>query len=392
MFEPELYAGVSTLNEAETAQYVAHRLRLAGCVDQDIFANDALGLVYRVSEGQPKNIDQVCSMALKCAFANNESFVTRDSVSMAAVRLGHTVHGNTPLISAAPEPANETAGSANQDWAEASKYFDAQSKIIARLREEAGASSRQIEALQVKVAELAHVEAERQRETAERSEMQEMIQSMIESIAELQHCYAAATDENLRLADEVRSIADAGEADCGGNGSADTVDAQSDPSDGIAESVAASRPTVVGAGSGETCEVTEVSEQRFLVSGESAADGSRYAIRDGRMSIGKGFDNDFRIVSDYVSAHHAHIDSGENNSVLIDLDTINGTFVNGRRIRRHALRDGDEITIGKHRFWFVREQSPKRAIRGGVLGPGSGSWLDTSRFSAYRDRGRKNHF
>ncbi len=392
MFEPELYAGVPTLNEAETAEYVAHRLRLAGCIDEEIFADDALGLVYRLSAGQPQNIDQVCSMALKCAFANNESFVTRDSVSMAAVRLGHAAPEHKAPIAAVPGPAYEVGGSANQDWAEVAKEFDVQGKIIARLHEEAGTSSRQIETLQAKVAELALVGAERQREAAERSEMQETIQSMVESIAELQQCYAAATEENRRLADQLRSIADAGEADRGGNGSADADDAQLEPSDRYAENPAAGRPTVVAAGNGEVSEVTEVREQRFLVSGASAADGSRYAIRDGRMSIGKGFDNDFRIVSDYVSAHHAHIDSGEHNSVLIDLDTINGTFVNGRRIRRHALRDGDEITIGKHRFWFVREQSPKRTTYGGVVGPGSGSWLDTSRFSAYRDRGRKNYF
>ncbi len=381
MFEPELYAGVPTLDEPETAQYVAHRLRLAGCVDEEIFAADALGLVYRVSEGQPQNIDQVCSMALKCAFANNESYVTRDSVSMAAVRLGYTVPGNKPLIVAVPEPAYEMAGTANQDWVEVSKGFDAQGKIIARLQEEAGASSRRIESLRAKVAELAHVEAERQREAAERSEMQETIQSMVDSIAELRRCCAAATAENRRLAEQVQSIAVPGDADRAGTVSAATADWRSDPVEGITESPAA----------GDS-EVSEVREQRFLVFGESAADGSRYAIREGRMSIGKGFDNDFRIVSDYVSAHHAHIDTGEHNSVLIDLDTINGTFVNGRHIRRHALRDGDEITIGKHHFWFVREQSPTRINNGEVIGPGSGSWLDTSRFSAFRDHGRKKHF
>ena len=40
--------------------------------------------------------------------------------------------------------------------------------------------------------------------------------------------------------------------------------------------------------------------------------------------------------------------------VLIDLDSTNGTIVNGRRVREHPLADGDRITLGNSRLTFER--------------------------------------
>lgn len=51
-----------------------------------------------------------------------------------------------------------------------------------------------------------------------------------------------------------------------------------------------------------------------------------------------------------VSRHHAMIKLINGKLLLIDLDSINGTFVNGHRalpIKRYAISDGDTITIGK---------------------------------------------
>jgi pSer/pThr/pTyr-binding forkhead associated (FHA) protein len=51
-----------------------------------------------------------------------------------------------------------------------------------------------------------------------------------------------------------------------------------------------------------------------------------------------------------VSRHHALIKHFRNTLFLVDLDSINGTFINNRRAlptKRYAILDGDEITVGR---------------------------------------------
>lgn len=83
----------------------------------------------------------------------------------------------------------------------------------------------------------------------------------------------------------------------------------------------------------------------------------RERIRTGSLSVGSGADNDIRIKSKFVSRHHAQIVSTETQSVLTDLNSINGSYVNGTRVERHILQDGDTITMGKHIFKFVKQRS-----------------------------------
>ena len=94
---------------------------------------------------------------------------------------------------------------------------------------------------------------------------------------------------------------------------------------------------------------------RFLVADDEAS--SRYLIRTGRMSLGSSADNDIQLNSTFISRHHAQIISGAEDCILGDLSSTNGTYVNSNRIKRHALREGDAITIGKHRFKFVTQDA-----------------------------------
>ncbi len=84
---------------------------------------------------------------------------------------------------------------------------------------------------------------------------------------------------------------------------------------------------------------------------------SEHPIVTGRLSLGSSPDNDIRIKSEFISRHHAQIVSSSTNSILRDLNSTNGTYVNSKRIKRHALRNGDSITIGRNRFKYV-EQNP----------------------------------
>lgn len=71
-----------------------------------------------------------------------------------------------------------------------------------------------------------------------------------------------------------------------------------------------------------------------------------------RTSIGRTPDNEIQIDAGYVSRHHAVILASAQHCIIEDLNSMNGVLVNGRRVSRHALRNGDTVTIGKSVFRF----------------------------------------
>jgi len=72
-----------------------------------------------------------------------------------------------------------------------------------------------------------------------------------------------------------------------------------------------------------------------------------------RYTIGRLPDNDVRIDNPTVSGHHSLIINILNDSFLEDLNSTNGTYVNGKLIKKHALQHGDVITVGRHQLRFV---------------------------------------
>ena len=56
-----------------------------------------------------------------------------------------------------------------------------------------------------------------------------------------------------------------------------------------------------------------------------------------------------------VSGHHSLIINILNDSFLEDLNSTNGTYVNGKLIKKHALQHGDVITVGHHQLRFVED-------------------------------------
>nr|MCU0977505.1 FHA domain-containing protein [Steroidobacteraceae bacterium] len=75
-----------------------------------------------------------------------------------------------------------------------------------------------------------------------------------------------------------------------------------------------------------------------------------------RYTIGRLPDNDVRIDNPAVSGHHALIINILNDSFLEDLNSTNGTYANGKLIKKHALKHGDVITVGHHHLRFVDSQ------------------------------------
>jgi hypothetical protein len=84
---------------------------------------------------------------------------------------------------------------------------------------------------------------------------------------------------------------------------------------------------------------------------------AEYNMTKERYTIGRLPDNDVRIDNPAVSGHHSLIINILNDSFLEDLNSTNGTYVNGKLIKKHALQHGDVITIGHHQLRFADEHA-----------------------------------
>lgn len=71
-----------------------------------------------------------------------------------------------------------------------------------------------------------------------------------------------------------------------------------------------------------------------------------------RTSMGRHPNNTLRLVDREVSKEHCVVEKVGNTYLLRDLNSSNGTFVNGRKVRELRLRDGDEIALGNSRLIF----------------------------------------
>ena len=74
-----------------------------------------------------------------------------------------------------------------------------------------------------------------------------------------------------------------------------------------------------------------------------------------RISIGRGNENDIVLENRGVSRKHAMIEFNDKAAVLIDNESLNGTFVNSRKVSEEVLRDQDVITIGKYSLVYNTE-------------------------------------
>ncbi len=81
-------------------------------------------------------------------------------------------------------------------------------------------------------------------------------------------------------------------------------------------------------------------------------------LRVGRLILGRTPDNDLQIDSRFVSRHHCQIITTAHGSVIEDLNSTNGIHVQGKRVRRHNLNDGDVVLLGTHELMYVDERLP----------------------------------
>ena len=80
-----------------------------------------------------------------------------------------------------------------------------------------------------------------------------------------------------------------------------------------------------------------------------------FAIRQERVAVGRDAGNDIRLPEPAVSARHAVVITRMSQSTVHDLNSSNGTWVNGKKVESQQLRHGDTVQFGRLAMTFVDE-------------------------------------
>jgi PAS domain S-box-containing protein len=101
--------------------------------------------------------------------------------------------------------------------------------------------------------------------------------------------------------------------------------------------------------------------------------------RAGERIVGRAADAGVRIEDPGISRHHAKLLLARDGAcTVVDLGSTNGTFVNGARVRRRVLNDGDRIQLGKDTVVRYSERGPAddgdSALRTALAAAGLGTW------------------
>lgn len=94
-----------------------------------------------------------------------------------------------------------------------------------------------------------------------------------------------------------------------------------------------------------------------LIITESSGASRELALDKERVTVGRHADNDICLNDKAVSGHHAVIITILSDSFLEDLDSTNGTLVNGKQIAKHPLSHGDTVAIGRNTLRYETEQT-----------------------------------
>jgi pSer/pThr/pTyr-binding forkhead associated (FHA) protein len=83
-------------------------------------------------------------------------------------------------------------------------------------------------------------------------------------------------------------------------------------------------------------------------------DGRRHEVRKRRTVIGRSKDCDIQLADPNVSRRHAELRQEGTAYWIVDLDSTNGIEINGHRMKRAKLEEGDTVTIGSTDLVFER--------------------------------------
>jgi pSer/pThr/pTyr-binding forkhead associated (FHA) protein len=81
-------------------------------------------------------------------------------------------------------------------------------------------------------------------------------------------------------------------------------------------------------------------------------EGVVYLLNKSSMIVGRSDDSDICVESKSVSRQHARLRTSRDAAIIEDLGSTNGCYVNGRRIKRQLLKDGDQLEVGDIKLRF----------------------------------------
>ncbi|MGI8975963.1 MAG: FHA domain-containing protein [Thermomicrobiales bacterium] len=90
-----------------------------------------------------------------------------------------------------------------------------------------------------------------------------------------------------------------------------------------------------------------------MLTGERA--GKRFALGEGQSILGRSHDVDLQVDAPDVSRRHLKIEREGQSIRIVDLNSTNGTRVNGEPVTSATLRNGDELLVGTQALRLVIE-------------------------------------
>ena len=105
-------------------------------------------------------------------------------------------------------------------------------------------------------------------------------------------------------------------------------------------------------------ESTESPKLILTLDGETV---NELTIKRKRVLVGRSVHNDLNINSNFISRHHVMFARFGMTTLLMDMNSTNGTFVNSRRVSNQVMVHDDIISLGNHRIKFVDAEAKDRS-------------------------------
>ena len=97
---------------------------------------------------------------------------------------------------------------------------------------------------------------------------------------------------------------------------------------------------------------------QYYLTVENALDEEKVFRLDDRLTIGRTSDNDIKLLDPIVSRQHAVVYIKQGKAFLEDQGSTNGTFLNGEKIEKEALSNGDKLRMGRAYLRFFEGEHP----------------------------------
>ena len=91
--------------------------------------------------------------------------------------------------------------------------------------------------------------------------------------------------------------------------------------------------------------------------------GRTHELKVDKTTIGRVEDNTFQIAEPSVSSHHCEVLLRGNDVVVKDLNSTNGTFINGEKITESVLKPGQILRLGQIELRLEMERRRQRRLR-----------------------------